>query len=224
MKSAVTPEALLTTLVGRTTHKGKAATLAGLHEICRVQCETSRDFSLRTMGKLCKAAGLFVQPRMIYNEPSKDYRELISCWKLHCGQPKTPPVPVDQSINDNLHRIDDLALRSLFQATIVERNALRNELNMMKSRETIYVDRRPAQLALVTAAATPATIPPVLLPSEADALREAISMEFFDSEGWKEGAGGEVVNDSGRRVYPAGYTTAIRKVLAAMTMAGPFDP
>jgi hypothetical protein len=103
------------------------------------------------------------------------------------------------------------------QATIVERDRLKAQINTIKANTHIIVDRRPIGANVVSA---PGSKPAVVLTTEAQltdserkALRKAVSTEFFESHDWKESKHGEVVSERGRVIFDPGFTTAIRKLL-----------
>jgi len=81
----------------------------------------------------------------------------------------------------------------------------------------VTVDRRPLGATVVShpSAAPMAvlTITSQLTPSEREALQKAISPQFLEDQGWREGSHGEILNDKGRPLFEVGYTRAIRKVL-----------
>jgi hypothetical protein len=52
-----------------------------------------------------------------------------------------------------------------------------------------------------------------LTASEREALQKAVSLQFLEEQGWREGSHGEILNDKGRTFFEVGYTKAIRKVL-----------
>lgn len=69
-------------------------------------------------------------------------------------------------------------------------------------------------------AATPGVQPKAVLalsaqltPSEREALQKAISPNYSEDRGLREGSHGETVNERGRTVFEVGFTRAIRKVL-----------
>lgn len=53
-----------------------------------------------------------------------------------------------------------------------------------------------------------------LTPSEREALRKAVSADYLEERGLREGSHGEIVNERGRTVFEVGFARAIRKMLA----------
>jgi hypothetical protein len=79
------------------------------------------------------------------------------------------------------------------------------------------VDRRPLG---ATIAAAPGVQPVAVLtlssqqtPTECEALRKAVSPEYLEERGLREGSHGEIVNERGRTVLEVGFARTIRKVL-----------
>lgn len=115
-------------------------------------------------------------------------------------------------------RIEDPAIRSIMQAIIAERDKLKAQLNVLKANTQVTVDRRPLG---ATIAAAPGTQPVTVLapstqltPSEREALRNAVSADYLENQGLREGSHGEIVNARGRTVFEVGFARAIRKLLA----------
>jgi hypothetical protein len=103
------------------------------------------------------------------------------------------------------------------QAIIAERDKLKAQLNVLKANTQVTVDRRPLG---ATIAAPPGTQPVAVLalsaqltPSEREALQKAVSAEYLEERGLREGSHGEIVNERGRTVFEVGFARAIRKVL-----------
>ncbi len=94
------------------------------------------------------------------------------------------------------------------QAVITERDKLKAQLNILKANTQVTVDRRP-QGAII--AATPGVQPTAVLalsaqltPSEREALHKAISPNYLEDRGLREGSHGEIVNERGRTVFEVG--------------------
>lgn len=114
-------------------------------------------------------------------------------------------------------RIEDPAIRSIMQAIIVERDKLKAQLNTLKANTHVTVDRRPVG-ATVSAAVgrNPVTLLALsaqLTPSEREALQKAISHDYLEERGLREGTHGEIVSTRGQTVFEVGFARAIRKVL-----------
>ena len=210
------PDAVLASLLEKGGRSNRRANLAKMHELCRRQHATgSRDFSLPTIGRLAEAEGI-LKGRALYNAPSADYRALIQAWATYAG-PAAPKPQKTLASHEYLMRIEDPAIRSIMQAIIAERDKLKAQLNVLKANTQVTVDRRPLG---ATVSAAPG-VPPVavlalsaqLTPSEREALQKAVSADYLEERGFKEGSHGEIVNERGRVVFEVGFVRAIRKVL-----------
>lgn len=216
-KTDIHPGAVLESLLAKGGRSNRRAGLAKLHELCRRQHETgSRDFSLPAIGRLAEAEGI-MKGRVLYNAQSADYRTLIEAWAAYAGPP-APKPPKTLASHEYLMRIEDPAIRSIMQAIIAERDKLKAQLNVLKANTQVTVDRRPLG---ATMAAAPGTQPVTvvapsaqLTPSEREALQNAVSADYLESQGLREGSHGEIVNARGRIVFEVGFARAIRKVLA----------
>jgi Putative phage integrase len=85
----------------------------------------------------------------------------------------------------------------------------------VKAHAQVVIDRRPTSAIAGSALAPTAASGMVsgLTEAERNALHQAITPEFLQSEGWHEGEHGQITNDRGRTVFRPGYVTAMRKVL-----------
>jgi hypothetical protein len=213
MTSTMHPDTVLEALLARKPRAQRVKNLMLLHSVCAAQNASKAEISIATVGKLVEAAG-GMKARALYNAASEDYRTLIEAWRTVSGPTKSPSVEARQTRDDEwLKRIDDPAVRSLVQAAFIERDKLRMELNLLKSVTHITVDRRPVQVLPADSRPALSLGGLQLTSSERGALEHAVSDEHLRDEGWSEGKHGEVFNELGRRVFEAGFTKAIRKVL-----------
>lgn len=212
------PDALLASLLDKGGRSNRRANLTKMHELCRRQHTAgSRDFSLPAIGRLAETEGI-LKGRALYNAPSADYRALIQAWAAYAG-PAAPKLQKTLASHEYLMRIEDPAIRSIMQAIIAERDKLKAQLNVLKANTQVTVDRRPLG---ATVSAAPG-VPPVavlalsaqLTPSEREALQKAVSADYLEERGFKEGSHGEIVNERGRVVFEVGFARAIRKVLGS---------
>lgn len=210
------PDAVLESLLGKGGRSNKCANLKKMHDLCRKQRETgSRDFSLSAIGRLAEAEGI-IKGRALYNAPSADYRTLIEAWAVYAG----PLVPKPQKVlasHEYLLRIEDPAIRSIMQAIIAERDKIKFQLNVLKANTQITVDRRPLGATIAAASgAQPVAVIALsaqLTPTEREALQKAVSAEYLEKCGLREGSHGEIVNERGRMLFDVGFARAIRKIL-----------
>ena len=210
------PDAVLASLLGKAERSNRRNNLTRMHELCRKQHEAgSHDFSLSAIGRLAEAEGI-MKGRALYNAQSADYKALIVAWGAYAGPP-TPKAPKTLASHDYLMRIADPAIRSIMQAIIAERDKLKAQINVLKANTQLMVDRRPLG---ATVSAAPGAQPVAVLalsaqltPSEREALQKAVSADYLDERGLKEGSHGEIINERGRTVFEVGFARAIRKVL-----------
>lgn len=214
-KTDIHPDAILEVLLAKSGRSNRRANLVKMHELCRKQYEaSSRDFLLPAIGRLAEADGI-IKGRALYNAQSADYRVLIEAWAAYAGPPVPKPAKILAS-HEYLMRIEDPAIRSIMQAIIAERDKLKAQLNVLKANTQVTVDRRPlgatiagapgAQVAVLALAAQ-------LTPSEHEALLKAVSPEYLEKCGLREGSHGEIVNERGRTLFDVGFARAIRKIL-----------
>lgn len=210
------PDAVLESVLAKAERSNRRNNLAKVHELCRKQHETgSRDFSLATIGRLVEGEGI-MKGRALYNAQSADYKMLIEAWAAYAGPAVTKP-PKTLASHDYLMRIEDPAIRSIMQAIVAERDKLKAQLNVLKANTKVVVDRRP-QGATVSAASgsQPVTVlapAAQLTPSERTALQKAVSAEYLEERGLREGSHGEIVNKAGRTMFEVGFARAVRKLL-----------
>ncbi|MFM0124203.1 gamma-mobile-trio protein GmtX [Paraburkholderia sp. RL18-101-BIB-B] len=203
-------------LLAKGGRSNRRANLANMHEVCRKQYEAgSRDFSLPAIGRQAEAESI-MKGRALYNAQSADYRTLIEAWAAYAGPPAPKPSKTLAS-HEYLMRIEDPAIRSIMQAIIAERDKLRAQLNVLKANSQVTVDRRPLG---ATVAGAPG-LPPVtvlapaaqLTPSEREALQKAVSADYLERCGLREGSHGEILNERGRTLFEVGFARAIRRIL-----------
>ncbi len=210
------PDVVLASLLDKGGRSNRRANLTKMHELCRKQHEAgSRDFSLPAIGRLAEAEGI-LKGRALYNAQSADYKALIEAWAAYAG-PAAPKPPKTLASHEYLMRIEDPAIRSIMQATIAERDKIKAQLNVLKANTQVTVDRRPlGAIVSSTSGTQPVAILALsaqLTPSERVALQKAVSADYLEERGLKEGSHGEIVNERGRTMFEVGFARAIRKVL-----------
>lgn len=214
----IDPHLIFEELVGQAT-KQQAKSLAVLHEVLKAHQKTgSRNFSIATIARLSVEAG-GPSASTIRNSGGFRFRQLIEAWAASVGTDRKAPakskcqgIPSD---NELLRRIDDPALRAVFTQVLAERRRYLAELNLLKSQTAIIVDRRPNVIEIPQMSDSVQVLPSlkgVLSNMEITALREAVSNDFFDRQGWMVTKAGQVKGDSGE-IYKHGYVPAIRKIL-----------
>ncbi|MGP5279027.1 gamma-mobile-trio protein GmtX [Pseudomonas helleri] len=215
-KTDIHPDAVLKSLIAKGGRSNRRAGLAKLHEICHRQYETGpRNFTLPAIGRLAEAEGI-MKGRVLYNAQSADYRTLIEAWAAYAG-PSAPKPPKTLASHEYLMRIDDPAIRSIMQAIIAERDKLKAQLNVLKAKTQVTVDRRPLGATIAAASGVqPVAVLALtaqLTPSEHEALLKAVTPEYLEKYGLREGSHGEIINERGRTLFDVGFARAIRKIL-----------
>jgi len=219
------PDVVLASLLEKGGRSNRRANLTKMHDLCRRHhAEGSREFSLSAVGRLAEAEGI-IKGRALYNAPSADYRVLIEAWAAYAGPtapktPKIPKIPKTLASYEYLMRIEDPAIRSIMQAIIAERDKIRAQLNVLKSNTRITIDRRPHHNTIFAASEEQPTfvlaLSAQLTPSEHLALQKAVSAEYLEQRGLKEGSHGEIVNARGQTLFDVGFTRGVRKVLGGV--------
>lgn len=220
-KTNVHPDDVLKALLEKGHKSNKVANLKAVHEICAAQYNAQnhalRDFTLGSIGRLCEAKDV-IKGRALYNAASADYVTLINAWAAFSGPSSVKPPKREPAISSShayLLRIEDPAIRSIMQATISERDKLKQQVNILKSQTKVVIDQRPLGATIATNSKNVVLLEvnARLTDSEREALRKAISKEFLADEGWTMGEDGEVLSN-GRMLYDPGYIGSIRKMLA----------
>lgn len=215
------PDAVLGALLDKGPRSHKVANLKALHGICAsqhaIKTQAVRDFSLSAIGRLCEEKGLF-KARVLYNAASEDYVTLIKAWAAYSGTPNIKPPKKEiapPAGHAYLMRIEDPAVRSIMQSVIIERDKLKAQLALLKSKSSIVVNQRPlgATIAPGDEGVPVLEIGAQLTDSERDALQQAISKTFLADQGWEIGQDGDVITTTGRTLFEPGFVTAIHKVL-----------
>lgn len=212
----IDPEALLNDLKeGR--HSRTQQSLEKLNALLKERFESGeKDFCIATIGRASSNQG-GISTNSIRNKPGECYRRLIEAWAAKASTTmKKPPVPQSRqreipSDNKLLDKLDDPVLRTLFGQIIGERNKYRKENHILKQQAEVIVDMRP-QKAKGATEVLPA-LEGVLLPTEIDALKAAISNTFFERQGWSATESGAVKDSFGRSLFQVGFVKAIEKVL-----------
>lgn len=211
--SDIHPDVVLELLLSKSERSNRRANLARMHELCRrLHAAGSRDFSLAAIGRLAEAEGI-MKGRVLYNAQSADYKALIEAWAAYSG-PAAPKQQKTLASHEYLMRIEDPAIRSIMQAIIAERDKLKAQLNVLKANTHVTVDRRPLGATISTTTGGLLEVAAQLTPSEREALQKAVTANYLEERGLREGSHGEIINERGRTIFEMGFTRAIRKLLA----------
>jgi hypothetical protein len=221
VKTDVHPDDVLETLLAKSPRSDKATKLRHLHVICanhHAQNHSVRDFSLASVGRLCKSQSLFKTERTLYNAGSEDYCILINSWATFSGstsikvtqrEPKFPPE------HRYLTRIEDHAIRSIMQGVIAQRDRFKQQLHVLKQQVRIEIDQRPLGAVVGNDSATTVVIAlkNQFTDSERQSLARAISVDFLEDQGWELGSDGEIYTANGTLLFDPGFASAIAKIL-----------
>ncbi|MBR7897313.1 alpha/beta hydrolase [Burkholderia multivorans] len=221
------PDSVVEAILATSRHPTKRRNLELIHQVCVERHRLgSRDFSLKAIGEAVEARG-GLKVKALWNPQSADYRKLIEAWQAFAGGP--PRLRELEKVNpaDALTRtIPDPATRIIVEKLIRDRNALRAEVNILKSQTTLTIDRRPLPATKSSQTTTDGGITvevpsgPTLNKLEREALEHAVSKELWDNEGWSEEKHGRVVRAAGpnglsRTIFKPGFLTAIRRILGS---------
>jgi hypothetical protein len=214
-KTDIHPDAVLESLLAKGGRSNRRSNLTKMHDLCSIQhAAGSRDFSVSAIGRLAEGEGI-MKGRALHNAQSADYRALIGAWAAYAGPP-APKPPKALASYEYLMRIKDPAIRSIMQNHIAERDKLKAQLNVLKANTQVTVDRRPQGATLAAAlGGQPVTVLALssqLTPTEREALQKAVSRDYLEERGLREGSHGEIVNAHGRIMFEVGFTRAIRKM------------
>ena len=148
------------------------------------------------------------------NKNAEDYRVLISQWaEYYKATTKKPKKEKTSTVNDDiLASISEPTTKALVGMLMSENKKLKRENSLLKEQTTLTIDMRP--INDISRNKDVVIIEPSynLTDTEIDALRNAISNEFMNHQGWTTDNYGRV-KENGIQVYKAGYVTAIQKIL-----------
>lgn len=212
------PEELLVQLkAGAKTERTKRS-LDIIHQICKEQRDRgSNDFSYEMIGRLSeKAGGPKAQP--IRNATGAIYRALIDAWVTSVVSPsnKATQTRGQGLAEDIISLTDDPVLRILVQSYISENKSLKNENQVLKiaAKEMLVIDM--SVKGQTTSSPKTFSTHSFLHEQELRALRDAISDETMERQGWKINESSGAINRGPLPVFSAGFVSAIRKVLDAL--------
>ncbi|MFO1397878.1 MAG: gamma-mobile-trio protein GmtX [Burkholderiales bacterium] len=219
--TVVHPDVVLQELLKRGNRSDKEAKLRKLNELCSTEYNRhnkgARDLSVANISRVAESHGLF-KARTIYNKQSQDYAALIKAWEAYNG-PKDSKRAKDRAASSDklsfLLTIEDAAVRSLCQIAFSERDKLRAELNMLKSRTEVVVDMRPLGAGVAEGKSSVAVVELAarLTDSERKSLVAAIDVNTLAKRKWRLGKSGEVLDERDRFIFNPGFATGISKIL-----------
>ena len=181
-----------------------------------------KDYSIATIGRISKADG-GVGTVSIRNKTGEHFRLLIDAWATKANTTmKKPPAPQSRLLDtpsdmDLLKKLDDPALRAVFGQIIAEKNKLKVENRILKQNTEVVVDMRPNQVIHTEQEHKAIELLPalnkVLLPSEIEALQDAINEKNMAKRVLTYSKFGAVKDENGRTLFKTGFISAIEKIL-----------
>jgi len=219
--NTVHPEEVLKALLAKGNRQDKVEKLNKVYELCGLEysrnSQGARDFSLANISKLLESQGLF-KARTIYTTQSADYVALIDAWKAYNGTKESKQIKKQVTQDDKyafLKQIEDPAIRCLCQIAVVERDKLKAELNLLKSKTEVIVDMRPLGAEIPKGDNNNVVIQAwaQLTDSERNALVAAIDPKTLALRKWRLGNTGEILDERDRFVFMPGFATAIAKMI-----------
>lgn len=198
-------------------------TAARLHAICRQNFEAgSRNFSIPVIGKECEAQGI-IKSRALYNAKSADYKTLIDAWAVFSeaeNEGAKPDAEAPLSAAKYVFGILDPVINARVLELIRDRDNLKVRVSLLQANNKALEETIKKLPKYDAKPAAPRGRPLKnvsiweLKPDDVEALKKAISPDFIESQGWRPGSKGEVLDSQGGTVYEPEYRQAIKKVLA----------
>lgn len=194
-------------------HPRKQQSLRLIYRLCEEQHDRgSSDFSIATIGRLSAAVG-GPSAAAIRNKTGDDYKALIKVYAEAVGGKAKKVAARKASILDEiLEGVPDPVLRTRIGILLAELESARGQVTALR--------HLAGQTAVLHLDAPEAVPPDVVVPcaidlskQERNALERAIAPATLEHWGWVAEVNGRVKTDAGQVVYPAGYLTAIQKVL-----------
>jgi len=192
----------------------KKKTLELINNACKKQSESDiKDFSIGTIARLIADDG-GPSEQALRNKNAEDYRVLISQWaEYYKTTTKKPKKEKRTTVNDDiLASISEPTTKALVGMLMAENKKLKRENSLLKEQTTFTIDIRP--INDISKNKDVVIVEPSynLTDTEIDALRNAISNEFMNHQGWTTDNYGRV-KENGIQIYKAGYVTAVQKIL-----------
>ncbi|PGL88070.1 hypothetical protein CN931_00525 [Bacillus sp. AFS054943] len=192
----------------------KKKTLELINNACKKQSESGvKDFSIGTIARLIADDG-GPSEQALRNKNAEDYRALISQWaEYYKTTTKKPKKEKRTTVNDDiLASISEPTTKALVGLLMAENKKLKRENSLLKEQTTFTIDLRPVNNISKNKDVVIVEPSYNLTDTEIDALKNAISSEFMNYQGWTTDKYGRV-KENGIQVYKAGYITAIQKIL-----------
>ncbi len=209
------PKALLDELCKEATPR-KEFSLRLIFRLCEEQhARGSRDYSVTTIGELSKQQG-GPSSAAIRNKTGEAYRALLQLYAASVGGKAKKTRDHVRTEDDNLlEGVSDPVLRTRIKLLMTELTAMRGQekaLRHLVNNSTVLVLDNPGAQAKSQADSQDHKLK--LTEMEDRALRTAISDKTLKHWGWSADHTGRILTDQGQTIFPAGFVTAIQKILA----------
>ncbi len=181
-----------------------------------------KDYSIATIGRVSRAEG-GIGEVSIRNKTGEHFRLLIDAWATKANtNMKKPPVPHSRKNEiptdmELLIRLNDPVMRAVVGQIIAERKKLKAENRVLKQNTEVIVDMRPNQNIGAEQAhqgiQVLSILDNLLLPSDIEALKDAIDENKMAQLGWTVSKYGAVKDEYERPLFKTGFVLAIKKIL-----------
>lgn len=181
-----------------------------------------KDYSIATIGRASKAEG-GIGTVSIRHKAGGHFRLLIDAWATKADTTmKKPPVLQSRKVDtpsdmDVLMQLKEASMRAVFGQIIAEKKKLKVENRILKKNAEVVVDIRPYKVIHAEQPHQEVTILPalngVLLPSEIEALKDAIDEQKMVKRGWVVSKYGAIKDEHERPLFKNGFVLAIQKIL-----------
>lgn len=183
--------------------------LEAIQAVCKEHHDSGAvDFRIATIAKLGAQRGV-PSAQTIRNKTGESYRALIEAWQV-LGDQKKKEIKTRITPSGKYDWVDDVSNpthRYLILDLIAKVRHLRAENKGFASIKKLEIDCRsgtePAESQL-----------PNFLNHELDALKEAISGEFLNRQGWVLGERGSIKDQNGKVIFRNGFVDVIEKMLS----------
>lgn len=193
--------------------------LRTVRDVCEGQRENgSRDFSLVTIGRLSQASGGPAE-RALRNRAGAPYRRVIAAYRDAHGAP--PKRQRSRAEDDGLlEGIRDPNHRARIEWLRDDAKALRRQVQMLKqvaaSNAVITLVPSPDGDAALPAAELGRRVELDLLPTEKEALRDALDEKRLKAAGLVIDGMGHIRTADGKELFPIGFADAVAKVARSL--------
>lgn len=203
----------------------KRRNLEIINKACETQYEIgSKDFSIPTIAKLVSDKGGPAE-QTLRNSSGAEYRALMNVWAEYAnGSTKKNSLKEQQKRptldDDILNGINDNTTKALVRIILSENKTLKKKLEVFQA-QSFVIDMRVNNNQNNNDIGTNSTVGSLpsapdlkfLTDTELDSLKDAISDEVMEREGWIKERNGRVKSQSGMAVFKIGFVNAIKKIL-----------